>query len=147
MVQYWCKGFWKTASSLQPCHCPGYCGSICVLHVSWYVQRFEGLGGNGLPAEYTSTAANCNVALYATFSVFGFFGGSFVNRLGAKWVIAFGGIGYALYSGAYLCFDHTQNKGFVIAAGAILGVCAGLLWAGQGVIVLSYATEDLKVLM
>lgn len=107
-------------------------------------NALNGLGGNGLPAEYTSTAANCNVALYATFSVFGFFGGSFVNRLGAKWVIAFGGIGYALYSGAYLCFDHTQNKGFVIAAGAILGVCAGLLWAGQGVIVLSYATEDLK---
>jgi len=32
----------------------------------------------------------------------------------------------------------------VIFAGALLGVCAGLLWTAQGAIMMSYPTEDLK---
>ena len=32
----------------------------------------------------------------------------------------------------------------MIFAGALLGVCAGLLWTAQGAIMMSYPTEDLK---
>src|SRR5260221_12677453 len=39
---------------------------------------------------------------------------------------------------------HHSAGGFVIAAGAILGVCAGLLWAAQGSLILSYPTEIQK---
>jgi MFS family permease len=35
-------------------------------------------------------------------------------------------------------------KGFVIAAGAILGICAGLLWTAQGSIMMAYPTEAQK---
>jgi MFS family permease len=34
--------------------------------------------------------------------------------------------------------------GFVITAGAILGICAGLLWTAQGSLMLSYPTESQK---
>jgi hypothetical protein len=34
--------------------------------------------------------------------------------------------------------------GFVIAAGSILGICAGLLWTAQGSLMLSYPTEIQK---
>ena len=34
--------------------------------------------------------------------------------------------------------------GFVIAAGSILGVCAGLLWTAQGSLMLAYPTESQK---
>ncbi|KAG6849467.1 hypothetical protein H0H93_008194 [Arthromyces matolae] len=36
---------------------------------------------------------------------------------------------------------HTSAKGFVIAAGAILGICAGLLWTAQGSLMMAYPTE------
>jgi Ion channel regulatory protein UNC-93 len=39
---------------------------------------------------------------------------------------------------------HPREGPFVIAAGAILGVCAGLLWTAQGSLMLAYPTEDQK---
>jgi MFS family permease len=39
---------------------------------------------------------------------------------------------------------HPKASGFVIAAGAILGICAGLLWTAQGSLMLSYPTEIQK---
>lgn len=39
---------------------------------------------------------------------------------------------------------HPHASGFVIAAGAILGICAGLLWTAQGSLMLSYPTESQK---
>jgi MFS family permease len=39
---------------------------------------------------------------------------------------------------------HSHAGAFVIAAGAILGICAGLLWTAQGSLMLAYATESQK---
>ena len=39
---------------------------------------------------------------------------------------------------------HPGAGPFVIAAGAILGICAGLLWTAQGSLMLAYPTEDQK---
>jgi hypothetical protein len=33
---------------------------------------------------------------------------------------------------------HASASAFVVAAGAILGVCAGLLWTAQGSLMLAY---------
>jgi MFS family permease len=86
-----------------------------------------------------------NTALYSTFAVFGFFGGTFVNRLGVRWTLAFGGIGYCIYAIALLVSVHsTHTGGFNIFAGALLGVCAGLLWTAQGTIMISYPHEHQK---
>lgn len=46
--------------------------------------------------------------------------------------------------GALLNYNIRATNGFVVAAGAILGVCAGLLWTAQGSLVLAYATEGQK---
>lgn len=39
---------------------------------------------------------------------------------------------------------HPKSDAFVIAAGAVLGICAGLLWTAQGSLMLSYPTEIQK---
>jgi len=39
---------------------------------------------------------------------------------------------------------HPHAGAFVITAGAILGICAGLLWTAQGSLMLAYPTEDQK---
>lgn len=51
---------------------------------------------------------------------------------------------YPLYVGSFLSYNHNQNEPFVISAGAILGICAGLLWTAQGAIMMAYASEGEK---
>ena len=59
--------------------------------------------------------------------------------------LAFGGSGYALYAIALLVSEHSTRVGaFNIVAGAILGVCAGLLWTAQGTVMISYPLENQK---
>lgn len=102
----------------------------------------NGLGGGG---QFNATASNdSNTALYSTFAVVGFFAGTITNTIGVRWALSFGGIGYSVYISAYLCYNHTQNLGYVIFSGALLGVCAGVLWSAQGAIMMSYPTEAEK---
>jgi len=104
--------------------------------------HLSGIGGGG---QVDTTVANdANIALYATFAVVGFFSGTFTNKLGIKFALSFGGLGYCIYIASFLCYSHTQNKGFSIFAGALLGVCAGMLWCAQGIIMMSYPEERLK---
>lgn len=105
-------------------------------------NAMTGMGGGG----QLSTGANddANTALYSTFAVVGFFAGTFANRLGIKATLSLGGLGYCIYAASFLCYSHTQNLGFVIFAGALLGVCAGLLWTAQGAIMMSYPPEAYK---
>lgn len=105
-------------------------------------NALAGLGGGG--QFDAKTADNANVALYSTFSVVGFFAGSIANRLGIKMTLSIGGLGYCLYIASFLSYNHNENGAFPIAAGAILGVCAGMLWAAQGAIMMSYPYEESK---
>lgn len=114
---------------------------VCFLCPGMF-NAVNGLGGGGQFDQYV--ADNANVAVYATFSVIGFFAGTFANRLGLRLTLSFGGIGYFLYIASYLSYNHNKNSGFVIFAGALLGVCAGLLWTAQGAIMMSYPDEANK---
>lgn len=107
---------------------------------------FNALNGLGAGGQVDSTtSANANSTLYATFAVAAFFAGSVNNVLGPRMTLFLGSSGYALYIGSYLVVNiHENAGGFVIAAGAILGACAGLLWTAQGSLMLAYPTEDQK---
>lgn len=102
----------------------------------------NGLGGGG---QVNPKASNdSNTALYSTFAVVGFFAGTIVNTIGIKWSLSFGGLGYSIYISAYLCYNYTANYGYIVFAGAWLGICAGVLWAAQGAIMMSYPLEREK---
>jgi MFS family permease len=106
---------------------------------------FNALGGLGGGGQVSATAQDhANTALYSTFAVVGFFAGSVANRLGLRVTLAFGGLGYCIYAASFLCYSHTENMGFTVFAGALLGVCAGLLWTAQGAIMMSYPPEHSK---
>lgn len=117
-------------------------GMVCFMCPGLF-NAVNGLGGGGQINE--STGANSNAALYATFAVSAFFGGSINNKLGPRLTLQLGATGYTLYIGSYLSLNIHPNSGaFVIAAGAILGICAGLLWTAQGSLMLAYPTEVQK---
>jgi MFS family permease len=105
---------------------------------------FNALTGVGAPISDVSTSDNANVALYCTFASIGFFGGTICNIIGVRYALMFGGTGYAIYAGSLLCYVRVQNSGFVIFAGAFLGICAAVLWSAQGAILMSYPTEGAK---
>jgi MFS family permease len=106
---------------------------------------FNALNGMGGGGQLDPTANNkANTALYSTFAVVGFFAGTFTNKLGIRTALSIGGIGYSVYVASYLSYNHTKNLGFTTFAGALLGVCAGLLWCAQGAIMMSYPPEASK---
>ncbi|KAI2464609.1 MFS general substrate transporter [Annulohypoxylon bovei var. microspora] len=114
---------------------------VCFLCPGMY-NALGGLGGGG---QIDGTVQDhASTALYSVFAVVAFFSGSFANKLGVKATLAIGGSGYCIYSASFLCYNHTQNVGFVIFAGAFLGLCAGLLWTAQGAIMMSYPPEESK---
>lgn len=114
---------------------------VCFMCPGMY-NALGGLGGSGLSDSHAQT--NGSVALYSVFAVVGFFAGTITNTLGLKPALALGGLGYSVYTGSILCYKHTSNMGYVIFAGAFLGLCAGLLWTAQGAIMMAYPPEESK---
>lgn len=114
---------------------------VCFLCPGMF-NALSGLGGGGQLDSKAQTASS--TALYSVFAVVGFFAGTFANRLGLRLTFSIGGIGYCIYSASFLCYSHTENFGFVVFAGAFLGLCAGLLWTAQGAVMMSYPLEHQK---
>lgn len=103
----------------------------------------NGIGAAGIDDDGKASNA-ANTTLYATFAVVGFFAGTITNVLGIRIALSFGGLGYCVYVSSYLCFNITHNLGYVVFSGFLLGCCAGILWAAQGAIMMSYPPEKLK---
>ncbi|RPA91172.1 MFS general substrate transporter [Choiromyces venosus 120613-1] len=116
-------------------------GFVCFLCPGMF-NALSGLGAGG--QVDSAVQANASVALYTTFAFVGFIAGTVLNYFGAQATLAFGGLGYAVYSASFLSYNHTKNEGFVLFAGAFLGVCAGFLWCAQGTVMMSYPTESEK---
>jgi len=117
-------------------------GFVCFMCPGLF-NALQGLGAGG--QIDSATSANANAALYATFAAAAFFAGSINNVLGSRLTLLLGSMGYALYIGSYLAINiHPHVGPFVITSGAILGVCAGLLWTAQGSLMLAYPTENQK---
>lgn len=102
----------------------------------------SGMGGGG--QENDQAANDANTALNTTLAVFGILGGGIYNLLGPHVTLFAGCSTYILYAGSFLYYNHYHNETFAVIAGGILGVGAGLLWAGQGSMMTSYPTEDKK---
>jgi MFS family permease len=119
----------------------GFVALVCFLCPGMF-NAVNGLGaGGGVSAHDIN---NANTALYATFAGVGFFAGSIANRIGLRLTLGIGGFGYFLYIGSILSYNHNGNAGFLIFAGALLGLCAGMLWTAQGAVMMSYPLEKSK---
>ena len=106
---------------------------------------FNAVNGMGAGGQINAhDINNANTALNSTFAAVGFFAGSIANRIGLRFTLGIGGFGYFLYVSSILSYNHNQNTGFLIFAGALLGCCAGMLWTAQGAIMMSYPSEKHK---
>ncbi|OBZ90441.1 hypothetical protein A0J61_01514 [Choanephora cucurbitarum] len=120
-----------------------FLGLVCLCCPGMF-NALSGLGAGGSLSSNISLIDSANGALYGCFAIVGFFSGTFTNTVGVKYTLTLGSIGYAIYSAALWVYDRKQVSGFVIAAGVILGCCAGLFWSAQGAIMMSYPEEKNK---
>ncbi|KAF4675333.1 DUF895 domain membrane protein [Perkinsus chesapeaki] len=105
-----------------------------------FFNALQGLGGAGMKSTAAANAAN--VALYLTFAVAGFFGGSLFNSFGVRRLEVVGSATYSLYAAmAYLAKERDSFEAYLafVLSGALLGVGAALLWTAQGAVMMSYA--------
>ncbi|KAJ0765029.1 putative Ion channel regulatory protein, UNC-93 [Helianthus annuus] len=105
-------------------------------------NALSGMGGGGQLDH--NVVNNANTALYTTFAIFGILGGGIYNIIGPRLTLFSGCSTYILYAGSLLYYNHHKEQPFVVLAGALLGVGAGLLWAGQGAIMTSYPPAQRK---
>lgn len=142
----WMYKTYKLGPITIPCYASpefqlAFVSVVCFLCPGMF-NAINGLGAGGQVDAYDIN--NANTALYATFAGVGFFAGSIANRIGLRMTLGIGGFGYFLYVASILSYNHNQNAGFLIFAGALLGLCAGLLWTAQGAIMMSYPPEKSK---
>ncbi|KAG6849269.1 hypothetical protein C0991_011772, partial [Blastosporella zonata] len=106
---------------------------------------YNAIGGLGGSGQLDSTvAANATVALLSATAASALTYEGYFQMFGPRVCLLLGGWTYPLYSGALLCYNHTRNSAFVIAAGTILGIGASFLWVAQGAIMVSYPLPDNK---
>ncbi|TXG52157.1 hypothetical protein EZV62_021326 [Acer yangbiense] len=120
---------------------------VCLIGIVCFCcpGMFNALSGMGGGGQVDHTAANnANTALYTTFAVFGILGGGIYNILGPKITLLSACSTYVLYAGSFLYYNHYKHQSFAIAAGALLGIGAGLLWVAEGAIVTSYPPPNRK---
>ncbi|KAI9305640.1 major facilitator superfamily domain-containing protein [Cunninghamella echinulata] len=120
-----------------------FMGFICLCCPGIF-NSLNGLGAGGGMSSNIALIDTSNGLLYGCFCISGFISGSIVNHFGIKPTLTIGSLGYAIYSASLWVYDVKQISGFVIAAGAILGLCAGNFWSAQGAIMMSYPDEKNK---
>lgn len=115
--------------------------AFCTVGMS---NALGGAGGGGL--LNTTQSTNANVAVYTTFSVLAFIGGTIYNRVGIRLCLAFGGIGYACLASAYLSASRIGDRAmpWIVTAGCIEGLSAAMLWTAVGAVTTCYPTEETK---
>jgi MFS family permease len=77
-------------------------------------------------------------------SIAAIFSGIFINKFGPKYSLLAGCVGYPLKVAAYLCYEYTQNTGFIAFAGVVLTICQGVSGSVVPYLMLAYPTQNYK---
>ncbi|OAX33851.1 hypothetical protein K503DRAFT_487990 [Rhizopogon vinicolor AM-OR11-026] len=117
-------------------------GVVCFMCPGMFAA-LTGLGGGG--QVNGTNQANASTIMYSTLAFFGFFSGFVNNVLGPRRTLMLGAWGYSLYIASFLAVDiHPGAGAFIVASGAILGICSSFLWTAQGSLMMAYPIEAQK---
>ncbi|KAH7038293.1 major facilitator superfamily domain-containing protein [Microdochium trichocladiopsis] len=95
-----------------------------------------GLGAGGAAEPYAVSAANALV--YGLFAVFCVAAGAINNRIGLKYGLAIGAVGYPLYGAGLYTNNINANTWFMLFGSALCGISAGFFWAAEAAIIIGY---------
>ncbi|EME77364.1 uncharacterized protein MYCFIDRAFT_168811 [Pseudocercospora fijiensis CIRAD86] len=95
-----------------------------------------GLGAGGAALPYAVSAANALV--YGLFAVVCVLAGAINNRIGLKYGLALGSLGYPLYGAGLYTNNVNTNTWFMLLGSAICGISAGFFWAAEAAIIIGF---------
>ncbi|KAH9232384.1 hypothetical protein K456DRAFT_1725706 [Colletotrichum gloeosporioides 23] len=104
----------------------------------WNAMNSVGAGGQQSP--YLVMAGNA--VLFSLMTITCLTGSIIANRFGLKATFAFGTMGYAMYSAALYTNNRYGTEWFIYVGSAACGITAGLFWAAEGAIMLSYPEPE-----
>lgn len=99
-------------------------------------NAMNSLGAGGAQKPFLINAANALV--FGLMGFFCLFGGPIANRIGLKWTLVLGAVGYPVYSAGLYTNNRYGNVWFVLVGAVACGVSAGLFWASEGAVALGY---------
>ncbi|THW87595.1 MFS general substrate transporter [Aureobasidium pullulans] len=99
-------------------------------------NAMNSLGAGGAQKPFLVNAANALV--FGLMGFFCLFGGPIANRIGLKWTLVLGAVGYPVYSAGLYTNNRYGNVWFVLVGAVACGVSAGLFWASEGAVALGY---------
>ncbi|KXJ85552.1 major facilitator superfamily domain-containing protein [Microdochium bolleyi] len=100
------------------------------------------LGAGGALEPYLVNAGNSLV--FGFMGLFCILSPVFVNWIGVKKTLIAGTLGWSIYSAALYQNNRYGTEWFVILGAVICGISAGLYWAAEGAIVLSYPQHSMR---
>ncbi|GAA5915372.1 hypothetical protein JCM6882_000235 [Rhodosporidiobolus microsporus] len=99
-------------------------------------NSMNSLGAGGGQEPYLVNAANALV--FGLMVVTCLFGSSIVNKIGYRWALVLGAVGYAPYAGGLVLNLNTGAEWLVLVGSVFCGLSAGLFWAVEGAIIMGY---------
>ena len=116
-------------------------GLVCFCEPGLYNAIVSMAGGIDDP----DLVATSNMIIYLTFSLSSILSPAIINRVGARWALTFGTLGYWMYVSSLYFYSSGQAGGWVVDLAAVaIGWCAGPLWTAQNALCLSYPTPETK---
>ncbi|KAI4757956.1 MFS general substrate transporter [Aureobasidium sp. EXF-3400] len=122
----WAPGLWNAMNSLGA-------GGELDFGLYDFLLLIEALGAQ---KPFLINAANALV--FGLMGFFCLFGGPIANRIGLKWTLVLGAVGYPVYSAGLYTNNRYGNVWFVLVGAVACGVSAGLFWASEGAVALGY---------
>ncbi|KAI0016170.1 MFS general substrate transporter [Xylariomycetidae sp. FL0641] len=92
------------------------------------------IGAGGAAEPYAVSAANALV--YGLFAIVCVAAGAVNNRIGLRYGLAIGAVGYPLYGAGLYVNNRSASTGFLLFGSAMCGISAGAFWASEATIVI-----------
>lgn len=100
----------------------------------WGAMNSLGAGGEEKP--YLVNGANA--LTFCLMVVSCFFSSVVVRKIGIKWALIFGTLGFAPYAAGLYTNNRFGTEWFVLLGAALCGISAGVFWMAEAAIALSY---------
>ncbi|KAA8564084.1 hypothetical protein EYC84_012071 [Monilinia fructicola] len=99
-------------------------------------NAMSSLGAGGAESPFLVNAANALV--FCLMGIFCLLGGPIANRIGLKYTLTLGAVGYPVYSAGLYANNRYGTVWLVLFGAVTCGISAGLFWASEGAVALGY---------
>ncbi|KAH7110900.1 major facilitator superfamily domain-containing protein [Dendryphion nanum] len=113
---------------------------VCAFAAPGLWNAMQSVGAGGQQTPYLVMAGNAVLFSLMTFTCLS--GSVLINRIGFRYTLVIGTTGFVLYSAALYQNNRYGTVWFIYLGSAACGITAGLFWAAEGAIMLTYPPPE-----